>query len=133
MNEMFADLDHLTAQLDAATIEKISQVTGVVREFAPESFKIIQDQVLEIQEFTKLIADTVKGIVSEPQLEPHDLNGIVDRQLDALEPVARNQGVSLVRKLNELPLFRFDRFSIERAIYNLVNNAIPETPAGRTI
>ncbi len=133
MDDMFADLDRLSAELDGAAGDSLRLATEVVREFAPESFKIIQDQVLEIQEFTKLIADTVKGIVSEPLLEPHDLNHIVMRQLDALEPVAKNQGALIIRELNDVPAAKFDRFSVERAIYNLVNNAIPETPAGGSV
>jgi signal transduction histidine kinase len=39
----------------------------------------------------------------------------------------------LVRRFASLPVCRFDRFQVERAVYNLVNNAIPETLAGGTV
>jgi signal transduction histidine kinase len=41
--------------------------------------------------------------------------------------------VHLVRRFAPLPVYRFDRFQLERAVYNLVTNAIPETAAGGSI
>ena len=40
---------------------------------------------------------------------------------------------TLVGSLEPVPICRFDRFQVERAVYNLVDNAIPETPAAGTI
>jgi signal transduction histidine kinase len=80
-----------------------------------------------------LIADALKGTVSEPHLEPNDLALIIDAQLAELDPVARGGGVTLRRRFAPVPVCRFDRFQVERAVYNLVDNAIAETPAGGAI
>ncbi len=50
-----------------------------------------------------------------------------------LDPVVRACGITLSRRLTPLPVCKLDRFQIERAVYNLVNNAIAETPAGGCI
>ncbi len=132
-DEMYSDLDRISAELPIDKAGQVTDATGFLREFYPESFQIIKDQVQEVQDFTKLIADALKGIITEPALDPNELVPLIERQLDSLEPIARKADIQLVRELNRVPTFRFDRFLIERAVYNLVNNAIPETPRGGTI
>src|SRR6266404_3473660 len=114
----------------AATLARISRP---VRQSYGEIFDVILEQVGAVQEYAKLIADALKGTVTEPQLESNDLGSVVAAQLEMLEPVARACGVTLIRRLPPMPDCRFDRFQLERAVYNLVNNAIAETPAGGSI
>src|ERR1019366_5123378 len=99
----------------------------------PEQFAIMMDQVQQIQDYTKLIADAVKGIVTEPQLEPNEIAPIIEAQLRDLSLQARYRNITLKRETGEVPVCRFDRFLVERAIFNLVNNAIAETPEGGCI
>jgi len=44
-----------------------------------------------------------------------------------------NRGIEIVRQFRPVPVCRFDKFLVERAVFNLVNNAIPETPEGGQI
>ncbi len=96
----------------------------------PEGFQVISDQVKVVQDYTKLIADALKGSITEPQIEPNDLVTIIKDQLQELEAVAKQHKVTLVVDLAPMPRCRFDKLRIQQAVYNLVNNAIPETPSG---
>ncbi len=133
IDEMFDALDRIARSASAEMAARLEEGTRIVRQTYREIFDIVIYQVEAVQEYTKLIADALKGTVSEPQLEPNDLATLIEEQLRELDPVAITQGVTLIRHLEPAPVCRFDRFQIERAVYNLVHNAIPETPAGGSI
>jgi signal transduction histidine kinase len=133
MDAMFGELDRIARSAPAEIATRLEVGTQIVQQAYREAFDIIMYQVEAVQEYTKLIADALKGTVSEPQLEPNDLGAVIEEQLRELDAVARSQGVALIRRLAPVPVCRFDRFQIERAVYNLVNNAIPETPTGGNI
>lgn len=133
MDDLCARLDELMPHLPAHLQDGLRACADPLRDLYPESFRIVREQVQEVQDYTKLIADALQGVITEPQLELHQLHSVIERQLDLLDPVARRQGVELIRQFGAVPRFRFDRFQIERAVHNLVNNAIPETPAGGRI
>ena len=118
LDEMFAAETPLPPSADA------------VREGYGYTFDIVMDQVEAIQEYAKLLADALKGVMTEPELEPNDPALVVEGQLLSLDPVARHRGVALHRRFAAVPTFRFDRFQVERAAYNLVSNAIAATPRG---
>ena len=82
------------------------------------------DQVEAVQEYTKLIADALKGTITAPQLEPNDLAAVIAALLEDVDRVARRRGVTLVGDLEPIPICRFDRFQIERAIYLAKANGI---------
>jgi signal transduction histidine kinase len=123
-----ADLDAMFAAFDPRA--ETPAAASVVREGYGETFDIVMDQVEAVQEYTKLIADALKGTITPPQLEANDLASVIAAQLEDLERIARRHGVTLLGNLEPVPLCRFDRFQVERAVYNLVDNAIPETPGG---
>lgn len=67
-------------------------------------------------------------------LEPYDLNQLVRRVFDTYEPVAINKHQLLRLTMDEgLPLLVIDSRQIERALVNLISNAINYTPEGKTI
>jgi len=133
MADLFDGLDALAARLPDDLRAELLAIAEPLRNFCAESLHIVKDQVQEVQDCTKLIADALKGVITEPQLELRELHPVIERQLDLLEPVAFRQGVELIQQFEPVPVCRFDRFQVERAVYNLVNNAIPETPAGGSI
>ncbi len=133
MDELYGSLDVLQQSLPEEDRQELARSSAALRGFYAESFDITLYQVQEVQDYTQLIADAFKGVISEPELVPNDLVPLVTRQLDLLEPVARKGDVKIVRKLLGVPPFRFDQFQVKSAVYNLVNNAIPETPAGGQI
>ena len=122
-----SDLDDMFARDGAGTLPRAAEA---VREGYGYTFDIVMDQVEAIQEYARLLADALKGVVTEPELEPNDPALVVEGQLLALDPVARHRGVALHRRFAAVPSCRFDRFQVERAAYNLVNNAIAATPRG---
>jgi signal transduction histidine kinase len=130
LDAMFAELDRIGTGAPVEIAARLAESATTVRETYGEVFDVILDQVGAVQEYAKLIADALKGTVTEPQLEPNDLAVVIEAQLAELDPVARTRGVTLVRRFGAVPVCRFDRFQLERAVYNLVNNAIAATAAG---
>jgi len=63
-----------------------------------------------------------------------DLNETCRSVVLPLRTVADRAGVRIVLKLDDdLPPLEFDRRQMYNALYNLVNNALPETPTGGTV
>lgn len=80
------------------------------------------------------IADAVKGEISPPQFQLAQANDTALLVARSLRSVAGKAQVQLLLDLQEdLPLTEFDSKQLYNALYNLVNNAIPETPAGGSI
>lgn len=83
---------------------------------------------------TREIADAVKGELAPPVFQLVDLNDIVGEIARALFVVAEQTNVHLHFDLDhDLPLAELDRKQIYNALYNLVNNALPETPSGGSV
>jgi len=128
MDAMFAGGDDATGSAALSPRE-----TDTVRREYGETFDIVLEQVQAIQEYTKLIADALKGTVSAPQLEPNDVAAVIEEQLLELDASARLRDVALERRFAAVPRCRFDRFQVERALYNLVHNALAETAGGGNV
>ncbi len=133
LDAMFQELDVLARSVSPEVAARLVEIATTVRQTYGETFDVILEQVGAVQEYAKLIADALKGTATEPQLEPTDLVDVIGGQLAMLDPVVRACGITLSRRLTPLPVCKLDRFQIERAVYNLVNNAIAETPAGGCI
>jgi signal transduction histidine kinase len=133
LKTMFSDLDAVAEGMDPELREAVSDATVQVRGEYAEHCEILRDQVRAVQEHTKLISDALKGIETTPQLEPCDLSAIVRDQVRELVPVARERGVTITTDLADVPSVACDRYLIRSAMFNLLNNAIPETPPGGRI
>jgi signal transduction histidine kinase len=110
--------------------KRVRQSVEAVREFFPEAMEMAYEGTTATQERVREIADAVKGIVAEPQFEPASINEIVEAVVKTLTIVATRGGVDLITELGDVPLADLDRKRIYNALYNLINNAIPETPRG---
>jgi len=87
-----------------------------------------------IQERVKEIGDAVKGSSSQPTFAACHVGKIIEGVVDALRLYASERGVVLrTQGLESLPIVRADEQRLFNAFYNLVNNAIPETPSGGSV
>lgn len=92
------------------------------------------DSSRRIQDRVKEISDCIKGLSSEPRFEACRLENIAAEVFETLRPLSLEKGISLEnRGLDDLPGIVGDERRLFNALYNLVNNAIPEVPPGGSI
>jgi signal transduction histidine kinase len=109
-------------------------VVKPTRDLAHELVDVIRKSSRRIQDRVKEIADSVKGLTRPPQFAPCRLADIVSNVYQTLRILADERHVSLHSEgLDALPLIRGDESRLFNAIYNLVNNAIPEVPSGGSV
>jgi len=66
--------------------------------------------------------------------EPVAIDGIVDRVMELMAPVAADKGLTIERRrCPECPVLRVDPNQLQQALLNLVKNAIEASPAGETV
>jgi signal transduction histidine kinase len=107
--------------------EMLEENYGWILEGAVES-------ALRVQTRTRELADAIKGELAPPNFEEGNVNQVVHHVLRALRPVAETKDIVLRDACGEEALQAcFDHKQLFNALYNLVNNAIPETPAGGEI
>ena len=96
--------------------------------------KMIVTNAKRIQDRVREIADAVKGVTSPPHFAPCQINNIVEDVYETLRTYAAEKGIALHKSnLENLPLLEGDERRLFNALYNLVNNAIPEIPKGGSV
>jgi signal transduction histidine kinase len=136
MQSMFEEIDTIldAPTTPAETAAQLREAMAMVREFFPEAVEMTLAGTAATQERVREIADAIKGIVSEPYFEPANVNDTAELVARTLRGVADRSEVLLdLSDLGNVPLADLDKKRIYNALYNLVNNAIPETPRGGTI
>jgi signal transduction histidine kinase len=121
--------------------EHFAKVTGLPmkeveasRNFTKEGLDMVVNNARRIQDRVREIADTVKGLTSPLRLAPCQVAGVAEAVFASLGLYATEKGISLhVQGLDSLPLIHADSNRLFNALYNLVNNAIPETPVGGSV
>jgi signal transduction histidine kinase len=99
-----------------------------------ESIQMIQRTTERIHDRVKEIADCVKGLNSPPNFATCHLARIIAEVYQTLRPVASERQITLATQgLDRLPEVVADERRLYNAFYNLVNNAIPEVPAGGSV
>ena len=123
LSECFGTLPETTA----AAIKPARERTHELTEMIKQNSRRINDRVKEI-------ADSVKGLTRPPQFAPCRLADVVSNVYQTLRILADEQHVVLrAEGLDSLPVIRADESRLFNAIYNLVNNAIPEVPSGGSV
>ena len=131
LGEMFERLDAACAHLNAIDQSKIRAAMAMAREDYGWILQNALDAAERVQIRTKEIADAVKGVSTPPRFVEANFNEVVEEVVLALRLVAYDAQVELVPDLDgSLPAVEFDHKLIYNALYNLANNAIPETPEG---
>lgn len=99
-----------------------------------EIIEMLRNNAWRIQERVKEIAGRVKGLSNPPQFGSCQVENVVASIVQNLGYLARKKGISLCSEgLDALPVIQADERRLFNAFYNLINNAIPEVPAGGSI
>jgi signal transduction histidine kinase len=133
MERMWDDLDAAVTDPGAPPewAHRVRQAVRQVRDFFPEAMEMIDEGTTATQERVREIADAVKGIIAEPHFEPADVNEIVRAVAKTLKGIADKGDITLdLSGLGDVPPADLDRKRIYNALYNLISNALPETPRG---
>ncbi|HEY3197860.1 MAG TPA: ATP-binding protein [Nitrospirales bacterium] len=116
-------LPHLDPEQARAMLIQSKEILTMIRTGA----RRIQDRVREI-------ADSVKGLSSPPQFNKCRVADVVADVFETLRLLAEQQGVILrTEELDTLPPIMADESRLFNALYNLVNNAIPEVTRGGSV
>jgi signal transduction histidine kinase len=104
------------------------------RERTHELTEMIRQNSRRIHDRVKEIADSIKGLTRPPQFAPCRLADVVANVYQTLRILADERKVEFrAEGLDQLPIIRADESRLFNAIYNMVNNAIPEVPAGGSV
>ena len=104
------------------------------RELCNEVIQTLQDDAHRIQDRVREIADAVKGVSTPLDFSSCEVAGIVSTVFRSLGILAQKRHVRLLTEnLELLPLIVADQRRLYNAFYNLINNAIPEVPAGGSV
>jgi len=99
-----------------------------------EIIEILRNNAWRIQERVEEIAGRVKGLSNPPQFGSCQVANVVAATMQNLGSLVREKGISLCSEgLDALPVIQADERRLFNAFYNLINNAIPEVPAGGSI
>ena len=104
------------------------------RDLTKELINLIQNGSRRIQDRVGEFANSVKGSSRSAQFGSCRIADVVASVYEILRiPAAECHVVLLVKNLDVLPMIQADESRLFNALYNLVNNAIPEIPSGGSI
>lgn len=104
------------------------------REMCDEAGDMVQNGIRRLHERVKEMADCVKGLSSPPNFAACAVGLVILEVFKTLQVLAKEKAIALrMDGLDTLPEFQADERRLYNAFYNLVNNAIPETPQGGSI
>jgi signal transduction histidine kinase len=95
---------------------------------------MVENSTRRIQDRVKEIADCVKGLSTPPEFGPCRLSKVVQEVMETLKWWADQKGVAVLASgLDSIPEIVADERRLFNALYNLINNAIPEVSSGGTV
>ena len=134
LRQTWLALDAECAGMPAQWRERVQAATQLAREEYAWVLQNALDAAERVQIRTKEIADAVKGVSTPPRFIEEDIHSVCLEVIAALRLVAQDCEVDLVPDFDmTLPPAELDHKLIYNAIYNLVGNAIPETPEGGAV
>jgi signal transduction histidine kinase len=104
------------------------------RALCNEVIQMLQDDAHRIHDRVGEIADAVKGLSTPLDFSACEVASIVSNVFRSLGILAQEKHIRLITEnLELLPLIVADQRRLYNAFYNLINNAIPEVPAGGSV
>ncbi len=104
------------------------------KEICDEAGEMAQNSIRRLHDRVKDMADCVKGLSAPPNFALCAVGAVILEVFHTLQGLARDKQISLrTDGLESLPEFHADERRLYNAFYNLINNAIPETPLGGSI
>jgi signal transduction histidine kinase len=104
------------------------------KKICDESVEIAQNGIRRLHDRVQEMADCVKGLSAPPNFAPCSVGKVTLEVFHTLQGLAREKQITLLTEgLESLPEFHADERRLYNAFYNLINNAIPETPQGGSI
>ena len=104
------------------------------KELCDEAGEMAQNGIRRLHDRVKDMADCVKGLSAPPDFALCAVGPVVLEVFHTLQGLARDKQITLrTDGLEILPEFQADERRLYNALYNLINNAIPETPPGGSI
>lgn len=106
----------------------------VSKEICDEAGEMAQNAIRRLNDRVQEMADCVKGLSAPPNFKPCAVWLVILEVFKTLQVLARDKQIALrTEGLESLPEFLADERRLYNAFYNLINNAIPETPPGGSI
>ena len=104
------------------------------RKMSNELIEMIVNNTRRIQDRVRELADAVKGVTTAPEFKPCRISVCVEAVIGSLRRYAAEKGVALhADGLESLPVIQADERRLFNALYNVIDNAIPEVPAGGSV
>lgn len=123
VNELFGEMSG--AKLNEKKLNK---------EICDEAGEMVQNGIRRLHDRVKEMADCVKGLSSPPNFALCAVGLVILEVFQTLQILTREKQITLrTDGLESLPEFHADERRLYNAFYNLINNAIPETPQGGSI
>jgi len=108
--------------------------TSASRELCNEVIQMLKDDAHRIHDRVAEIADAVKELSTPLDFSSCEVADVVSNVFRSLGILAQERHVRLITEnLDLLPLIVADQRRLYSAFYNLINNAIPEGPAGGSV
>lgn len=108
----------------AQSPEKMAQYVAVCKDKSAQLDRLVED----LFTFTKM-----EYVESELNTKTVDFNQVIRNSLDSLRPLARQKGISISFRVTDGCIINGDMHLLERAMNNLLDNAVRHTPAGGDI
>ena len=104
------------------------------KELCDEAGEMALNGIRRLHDRVKDMADCVKGLSAPPNFSLCAVGPVVLEVFHTLQGLARDKQITLrTDGLELLPEIHADERRLYNAFYNLINNAIPETPPGGSI
>ena len=124
------EVNELFGKMSAAELRE----KNVNKELCDEASEMAQNGIRRLHDRVKEMADCVKGLSAPPEFALCKVGPVILEVFHSLQGVAREKQIALrTDGLDSLPEFYADERRLYNAFYNLINNAIPETPPGGSI